>query len=111
MGENTLKKLYPSLFRLSNFKSQPISTFLDGPRLQVEGTTSWNFHFPRNLLDREIEQLQELLHRVERIRLRDTIEDKGEWLVDSSGMFLCKLAFRSLTGDDSRPVNYSAKSI
>ena len=46
LGENSLKELFPSLFRLSDLKSQPISAFLEVPRIQVEGTTSWNFHFP-----------------------------------------------------------------
>ena len=43
--ENTLKGLFPSLFRLSTFSSQPISDFVDQTRLQEEGYTSWNFHF------------------------------------------------------------------
>ena len=93
MGDETLKELFPSLFRLSDLKSKPISAFLDGPRIQVQGTTSWNFHFPRNLLDRKIQELQELLHTLERISLCSIVEDRRDWLADSSSIFLCKSAF------------------
>ena len=111
LGTNTLKELFPSLFRLSTLKSQPISAFLDAPRMQIEGFTSWNFHFRRNLMDREIEQLQELLHRMERLTLCSGVEDKRVWLADTSGIFSSKSAFGTLTGDQSIPVNYPAKSI
>ena len=111
LGNNTLQELHPSLFRLSVLKSKPISDFLDGPTTQVQGSTSWNFHFPRNLLDREITKLQGLLHSLEKIRLCSTVEDRRVWLANSSGIFSCKTAFASLRGDNSLPLNYPAKSI
>ena len=87
LGDNSLQELFPSLFRLSVLKAQPISAFLDGPSTQVAGTTNWNFHFPRNLLDSEIKQLQDLLQILERLTLCPTVEDKRVWLADSSGIF------------------------
>ena len=111
LDDNTLKGLFPSLFRLSTFRSRPISYFVDQTRLQEEGTTSWNFHFSRNLLDREILQLQELLQRLHGRHLSNTLEDRRIWLADSSGIFSCKSAFACLRGDNSIPVNHLAKSI
>ena len=49
LGKKPLEELFPSLFRLSSSKSRPISDFLDGSTLRLEGNISWNFHFPRNL--------------------------------------------------------------
>ena len=69
LGDYTLEETFPSLFRLSSFKSRPISDFVDAPRLLLKGTTSWNFHFPRNLLDREIEHVQDLLNKLESLSL------------------------------------------
>ena len=40
LGENTLKELFPSLFRLSDLKSKPISAFVADPTMQVEGNTN-----------------------------------------------------------------------
>ena len=52
VGESTFKEQFPSLFKISSFKSRSISNFVDQTRLQSEGITNWNFHFSRNLLDR-----------------------------------------------------------
>ena len=54
LGDNSLEVLFPSLFRLSNFKSQPSSEFFDQSSLLLGVSTSWNFQFSRNLLDRKI---------------------------------------------------------
>ena len=66
LGENSLEAQYPSLFRISSFKSRPISEFWDQSITSLGDSPSWNFHFPRNLLDREICQLQQLLQSLER---------------------------------------------
>ena len=111
-GENSLEVLFPSLFRLSTLNSQPISDFVDETRLQVEGSTGWNFHFSsQNLLDREILQLQDLLQRLERRHLCTSIEGRRIWLADSSGIFSCKSVFAWFGRDNSIPVNYQAKCI
>ena len=44
-GEDSLKSLFPSLFRLSTLHCRPIVDFVDQTRLQEEGYTSWNLHF------------------------------------------------------------------
>ena len=109
--ENTLKGLFPSLFRLSTFSSRLISDFVDRTRLQEEGYTSWNFHFSRNLLDKEILYLQDLLQRLERRHLCNSMEDRRIWLTDSSRIFSSKSAFAWLRRDHSIPFNHQAKCI
>ena len=54
VGENSLQALFPSLFRLSSLKSRPISEFFVQSSLSLGDNRSWNLHFTRNLLDREI---------------------------------------------------------
>ena len=61
MGENSLEVLFPSLFRLSSLKSRPISEFYNHSSLSLGGTTSWHLHFSQGLLDREMDQLIQLL--------------------------------------------------
>ena len=84
---------------------------MDQARLLSEGSMSWNFHFSRNLLDREIIQLQALLQTLEGRHLCNTVEDSRIWLADSSGLFSCKTAFAWLRNDNSLPVNHQAKCI
>ena len=91
--ENTLKGLFPSLFRLSTFSSRPVSDFVDQMSSQEEGYTSWNFHFSHNLVDREIVQLQDLLQSLKGRNLCNSMEDRRIWLADFSGIFSCKSAF------------------
>ena len=50
-------------------------------------------HFSQNLLDREIDQLLELLEILERKRVCTSVEDRRDWVVDSSGEISCKYAF------------------
>ena len=61
VGETSLEALFPSLFRLSSLKSRPISEFYNHSSLSLGDNTNWNLHFSRGLLDREIDQLIELL--------------------------------------------------
>ena len=75
------------------------------------GNTNWILHFLRELLDREIDQLIQLLQILESIRVSSAIEDKRVWIVDSSSVFSCKSAFIWLIKDDSLPVNLQAKII
>ena len=108
--KNTLKGLFPS-FRISTFSSRPISDFVDQTRLQKEGYTSWNFYFSRNLLDREVLQLQALLQSLEGGHLCNSIEDRRIWLADSSSIFSCKSIFAWLRRENSNLVNYPTKCI
>ena len=111
VGENSLKAMFPSLFRLSTLKSRPISEFYNLASLPPEGNACWNLHFTRNLLDREIDQFIALLQLLETKRVCSTVEDRREWIVESSGVFSCKSAFIWMRKDNSLPVNLPAKII
>ena len=111
LGKNSLEVLFPSLFRLSILKSRSILEFFDQSSLPFGVSTSWNFYFSCNLLDREIFLLQELLESLERKRLCTGVQDRRDWLANSSGIFSCKSAFASLRSDNSLLVNYPTKCI
>ena len=111
MGENSLEAMFASLFRLSSLKSRPISEFYNHSSLSMGGSTTWNLHFSRGLLDREIDQLIQLLQILETIKVSPAVEDRREWIVDSSGIFSCKSAFIWMRKDVSLPVNLQAKVI
>ena len=76
VSENSLEAMVPSLFKLSTLKSRPILEFSNQSSLSLGGYTSWNFHFSRNLMDREIDQLIELLQILERKRVCTSVEDE-----------------------------------
>ena len=106
-----MKSLFPSLFRLSTLHSRPIADFVDQTRLQDEGYTSWILHFSRNLRDREILQLQDLLQRLDRRHLCNSLEGNRIWQADSTGSVSCKSAFAWLRRDYSISDNNQAKCI
>ena len=62
-------------------------------------------------MDREIDQLLQLLQLLETKRLCSSAKDRRDWIVDSSGVFSCKSAFIWMRKDNSLPVNLAAKII
>ena len=86
VGKNSLEVLFPSLFRISSLKSRPISEFWEQSSQQMGSSTSWHFHFSR--IGQEIIQLQELLQRLERQHPCNEVEDRRNWLADSSSIFV-----------------------
>ena len=110
-GENPLQVMFPSLFRLSSLKSHPISDFHNQSGPSFEGVTSWNLHFSRNLLDREIDQLIQLIQILETKRVCSTVVDRREWKGDFSGVFSCKSAFVWMRNDNALPLNFPTKTI
>lgn len=91
VGDGSLQRDFPSLYRLSLFKNRPISEFY--------GDQGWSFHFMRNLRDRVVPQKVELINRLASIRLCSNIEDRRVWAEDTSGSFSCKSAFVCLSYD------------
>ena len=53
----------------------------------------------------------ELLQLLESIRGCSGVEDRRDWIVDSSGVFSCKSAFMWMRKDNSLPVNRPAKIV
>ena len=78
MGDNPLEVMFPSLFRLYSLKSRPISEFYIQSCPSLGGSTNWNLNFTRNLLDREIDQLIDLIQILETKTVCNSVEDKRE---------------------------------
>ncbi|XP_062118251.1 uncharacterized protein LOC133831859 [Humulus lupulus] len=60
------------------------------------GGIGWDFIFRRNLFDREVPSLIEMLDLLMDVDLPDILDDKRIWNSDSSGVFSCQTAFHSL---------------
>lgn len=67
-------------------------------------TISWNFNFPRNLNDRAVGKLVDLLSRLEHVSLVPTLEDKWVWAVYFSDSFSCKSFFDKLIDKSHIPL-------
>ena len=68
-----LKAKFTNLFRLSTLHNKPVSDFLDNP---FNSEPSWNLHLRRNVSEREVVELTELLSTLERVRVCGVSEDK-----------------------------------
>ncbi|POO03864.1 hypothetical protein TorRG33x02_001680 [Trema orientale] len=82
---DTLAVVFPSSYRLPSFKGRYISDFVEGSDPSSSDSTSWNFHFLRNLNDKEVPQLLNLFTQLESVSLCSDIEDRRIWIEDSSG--------------------------
>ena len=87
------KDKYPNLFRLSILHNKPVSDFLDN---SINHQMSWNLHLRRNVSEREIVELADLLSTLERVMECGVLEDKWVWELESSGLFTCKSLFKYL---------------
>ena len=73
MERKQLKAKFPNLFRLSTLHNKPISDFLDN---SFNSELSWNLHLKRNMSEREVVELEELLSTLERVRVCGVLEDR-----------------------------------
>ncbi|XP_062094083.1 uncharacterized protein LOC133800133 [Humulus lupulus] len=62
--------------------------------IQIQG---WDLRFRRNLFDREVTNLSQLLLLLERVALPVVLEDRRAWLPDGNEVFSCKSAFWRLS--------------
>ncbi|POO03775.1 LOW QUALITY PROTEIN: hypothetical protein TorRG33x02_000790, partial [Trema orientale] len=74
---------------------------IGGSDQSLGGSTSWNFHFVRNLKDREVPLLLDLLNRLEPACICPNLEDRRVWVKDSSECFSVKYAFACLSNDSN----------
>lgn len=95
VGNVPLLEACPRLFRLSSLHNTPVCQFYSFLN------RSWNFHFFRNLLDREVSELQFLLSVLDSTHLSSEV-DKRIWTLDPSGVFSCKSYFQFLTHSPNR---------
>ena len=86
---------YPNLFRLSMLHNKPVSGFFDN---SFNPQPSWNLHLRRNVSEREMVELAELLSTFEMVRVCGVSEDKWVWEKEGSGLFTCKSLFKHLIG-------------
>ncbi|XP_062093360.1 uncharacterized protein LOC133799353 [Humulus lupulus] len=103
IGDCSLSSRFIDLVRVSEAVIVSIRDLVvaDGG-ISSEGL-GWDFRFRRNLFDREIPSLIEMLDLIKDVHLPEILEDKRIWKPDSSGVFSCHSAFRSLAYDHLGP--------
>ncbi|PON98757.1 hypothetical protein TorRG33x02_053720, partial [Trema orientale] len=99
VGGDSFAAAFPSFCRLSSNKGRFISEFYESSGPDPSDSNSWNFHFRRNLNDKEVSQLLDLISRLESVRISSNVKDRRIWMEDSSGVFSCKSAFVYLSSD------------
>ena len=77
-------------------KGTPETKKLQPKKTELTMIEKWNFNFFRDLNDREVEELLEMLECLASFRLCYSIEDRREWLPDKNGGFSCKSCFSNL---------------
>ena len=83
---------------------KPVSNFFDN---SIHNLTSWNLHLRRNVSEREVPEVAELLSTLERVKVLRVLEDKWEWELESSRLFTCKSLFKHLIDRPTYfPFNY-----
>ena len=91
-GEVAFQFRFPTIFRLSSNHNGLIADFWS----ELGFNECWNFYFMRNLQDREMVELVELLDCLSNFHLTQGLEDIRVWLPDSSTVFSSKSAFNKL---------------
>ena len=74
MGEKSFAEMYPALFRLSRYKDKSVLDFVEISSESDGFFLNWNFHFPRNLNNREFPLMAKMLMILHGVRL-DTVAD------------------------------------
>ena len=88
-----LKAKFLNLFRLSILHNKLVSNFLHN---SFNSEPSWNLHLRRNVSEREVVELAELLSTLERVRVCGLPEDKWVREKEGSRLFTCKSLFKHL---------------
>ena len=91
---------FPLLYRLSFRRNYSISDSGASILSDSYNGAGWNFHFTRNLNEREASQFSEFSSVIDQVRICDGVEDKRIWKADSSELFTCKSEFQVLAADN-----------
>ncbi|XP_062118257.1 uncharacterized protein LOC133831865 [Humulus lupulus] len=95
-GDCSLKSKFNDLFRVSEAANFLIKDMVVAEDRSRSGGLGWDFRFRRNLFDREVPTLIEMLVLLKVVDLPAILEDKRIWKPDSSDVFSCKMTFHSL---------------
>ena len=93
-GEESFYICFSLLYRLSSRRNCTISVFGASIPSDSSNGAGWNFHFSRNLNEKEASQFLEFSSLI------DGVEDKCIWKADSSELFTCKSTFQVLIVDN-----------
>lgn len=84
-GESSLAETFPKLYRLSSYHGMSIANCTNPDLFPY----SWDFGFRRNLREKDMEEMPNLLRMPEEVRLFPYREDVRRWCLETSGQFSC----------------------
>ena len=99
-GEESFYIRFPLLYRLSSRRNCTISVFGAFILSDSSNGDGWNFHFTRNLNEREVSQFSKFSSVIDQVSLCGGVEDRRIWKVDPLEVFTCKSAFQVLNVDN-----------
>lgn len=87
---------FPLLYRVLNADNESITTVRNEEPFIRTGGFSWDLKFLRNLNERELEHISELIMMLHSIRFCSAVEDRRSWRIEGSKKFTCKSIFKKL---------------
>lgn len=73
--------------------------------------TSWNFPFSRDLYDREVDLLANLMLCLKEVFMSNAFHDQRVWVLESSGVYSLRSFFLSLTSSTILPSSFPSAKI
>uniref|UniRef100_A0A803P8A0 Reverse transcriptase domain-containing protein n=1 Tax=Cannabis sativa TaxID=3483 RepID=A0A803P8A0_CANSA len=108
IGGPSLRDQFPTLAVLSRAKNASIQEMIGDAGEVGDCVASWDFKFRRNIMDREIPSLTQLIQKLEHVRVLSILDDSRIWLPDSCGIFSSKSAFSWFTATkDSNEMSWT----
>ncbi|OVA09273.1 hypothetical protein BVC80_6499g2 [Macleaya cordata] len=95
-GNESLKDISPSLYKISRLKNGRITDFID----QSPQGNNWNLHFSRDPRTSEIPELLLLLQQIgPQTPIRDSLEDTFKWTLTKTSLFTVKSTYDHLLNE------------
>uniref|UniRef100_A0A803QQM3 Reverse transcriptase domain-containing protein n=1 Tax=Cannabis sativa TaxID=3483 RepID=A0A803QQM3_CANSA len=101
IGGSSLRDQFLNLAVISRAKNASIQEMIGDEGEVGDCVASWDLNFRRNIMDREIPSLSQLLQKLEHVRVLNILDDSRIWLPDSCGIFSSKSAFRWFTSNEN----------
>uniref|UniRef100_A0A803QD85 Reverse transcriptase zinc-binding domain-containing protein n=1 Tax=Cannabis sativa TaxID=3483 RepID=A0A803QD85_CANSA len=101
IGGSSLRDPFHNLAVISRAKNASIQEMIGDEGEVGDCVASWDLNFRRNIMDKEILSLTQLIQKLEHVRVLNILDDSRIWLPDSCGIFSSKSAFCWITSTEN----------